>query len=681
MPKAKALRKALDQTTEFTKSSPEKNQKEQEIVKGNLEEEVKKRDKKDDKKKQLEEKATSSASKQIEELGKTEANDDEGTEGEEEEEEEEGEGEEEDKEDDNKTSEKETEETVPSLAEKIVKDNTNEQTTGSLKEMSVNKNNNDRGNSTDIELGPSKYTAFIRQVPIDKEIDNNNKQENNRKISSLEELQKQSMVASKAQLSQEISDIFRHVDNGKQSFLDHIRVSADTWMQMWQKKRSKTDRNLQWNSIYERMHFCNPLPNIDEMMLINANNPEALGWKLAHAFIQCHYLQGYIVLFAQIVDAYHKKSVEQHYLAGIVDATLHTITDNLSYMNAIEDFLACMYYTTKKVQETKVDTMENLMDPEARDIFAILKSLFNIPQSAIMTGVKTSQNNQKRTNSFNQIFMGLTELINNSDLSLDSIQKAWSTIKMNKAPAVAFGEHIQTIRAQLFNIVNYLINNEDFAWDPQKVTSNIISLLEPFHGGFAPLQVALIKERSFQSCKCDKYGPLLIERMEITGIGGYNFTFNDVQIDLHDAIPCQVKSQMSAVVEGIPGLINKNDIVNYRFYQASATCNIPQYYYEKLYGLPPWKDKGAALLKIKNINFYLQVQSVAQGNKEPEFQVLLCKCDIKQLDIEIEKSQHPKLMNAITINAIKPYAKARLEKELSAIAETFFKEVFVAKLF
>ncbi|KAG1247832.1 hypothetical protein G6F68_014039 [Rhizopus microsporus] len=130
--------------------------------------------------------------------------------------------------------------------------------------------------------------------------------------------------------------------------------------------------------------------------------------------------------------------------------------------------------------------------------------------------------------------------------------------------------------------------------------------------------------------------------MEITGIGGYNFTFNDVQIDLHDAIPSQVKSQMSAVVEGIPGLINKNDIVNYRFYQASATCNIPQYYYEKLYGLPPWEDKGAALLKIKNINFYLQVQSVAQGNKEPEFQVLLCKCDIKQLDIEIEKSQHPK---------------------------------------
>jgi hypothetical protein len=149
------------------------------------------------------------------------------------------------------------------LAEKIVKDNTNEQTTGSLKEMSVNKNNNDRGNSTDIELGPSKYTAFIRQVPIDKEIDNNNKQENNRKISSLEELQKQSMIASKAQLSQEISDIFRHVDNGKQSFLDHVRVSADTWMQMWQKKRSKTDRNLQWNSIYERMHFCNPLPNVD----------------------------------------------------------------------------------------------------------------------------------------------------------------------------------------------------------------------------------------------------------------------------------------------------------------------------------------------------------------------------------------------------------------------------------
>lgn len=191
---------------------------------------------------------------------------------------------------------------------------------------------------------------------------------------------------------------------------------------------------------------------------------------------------------------YTSESVEQHYLAGIVDATLHTITDNLSYMNAIEDFLACMYYTTKKVQETKVDTMENLMDPEAQDIFAILKSLFNIPQSAIMTGVKTSQNNQKRTNSFNQIFMGLTELINNSDLSLDSIQKAWSTIKMNKAPAVAFGEHIQTIRAQLFNIVNYLINNEDFAWDPQKVTSNIISLLEPFHGGFAPLQVALIKE-------------------------------------------------------------------------------------------------------------------------------------------------------------------------------------------
>ncbi|EIE80229.1 hypothetical protein RO3G_04934 [Rhizopus delemar RA 99-880] len=495
------------------------------------------------------------------------------------------------------------------------------------------------------------------------------------------------MIASKAQLSQEISDIFRPVDNGKQSFLDHIRVSADTWMQMWQKKRSKTDRNLQWN----------------KMMLINTNNPEALGWKMAHAFIQCHYLQEYIVLFAQIVDAYYEKSVEQHYLADIVDATLHTITDNPSYMNAIEDFLACMYYTTKKIQEAKVDTVENLMDPDARDIIAILKSLFNIPQSAITAGIKTNQNNQKRTNSFNQIFLGLTELINNSDLSLDSIQKTWSTIKMNKAPAVAFGEHIKTIRAQLFNIVNYLINNEDFAWDPQTVTSNIISLLEPFHGGFAPLQVALIKEvcgkifinneRRYPTLQTDYYSIMLKEFPALqdcqflrtsscsTGIGGYNFTFNDVQIDLHDAIPCQVKSQMSAVVGGIPGLINKNDIVNYRFYQASATCNIPQYYYEKLYGLPPWEDKGAALLKIKNINFYLQVQSVAQGNKEPEFHVLLCKCDIKQLDIEIEKSQHPKLMNAITINAIKPYAKARLEKELSVIAETFFKEVFVAKLF
>lgn len=215
------------------------------------------------------------------------------------------------------------------------------------------------------------------------------------------------------------------------------------------------------------------------------------------------------------------ESVEQHYLADIVDATLHTITDNPSYMNAIEDFLACMYYTTKKIQEAKVDTVENLMDPDARDIIAILKSLFNIPQSAITAGIKTNQNNQKRTNSFNQIFLGLTELINNSDLSLDSIQKTWSTIKMNKAPAVAFGEHIKTIRAQLFNIVNYLINNEDFAWDPQTVTSNIISLLEPFHGGFAPLQVALIKkvcgkifinnERRYPTLQTDYYLIMLKE--------------------------------------------------------------------------------------------------------------------------------------------------------------------------
>lgn len=45
------------------------------------------------------------------------------------------------------------------------------------------------------------------------------------------------------------------------------------------------------------------------MLLMNINDPDALGWRLAHAFIGCLDLQGYIVMASQIIDVYHKREI------------------------------------------------------------------------------------------------------------------------------------------------------------------------------------------------------------------------------------------------------------------------------------------------------------------------------------------------------------------------------------
>ncbi|RCI06827.1 hypothetical protein CU098_012820 [Rhizopus stolonifer] len=514
------------------------------------------------------------------------------------------------------------------------------------------------GKVPNVQLGYESYTAIIKATQYEESPSTNN----SKKRTSIDELQQQSMIASKAEASQNIIGIFRPVENGDQKFLNRVKVSVNLWMIMWNEKRKKTDRNLQWNDIYQRINFQSPLPGIDEMLLMNINDPDALGWRLAHAFIGCLDLQGYIVMASQIIDVYHKQLVASEYLYELVDTTLRSITESETYMESIESLIFCVYYTIKKLQEAEDKDVESLNDLNARDVVNILKTLFDIPHAE--SGITRNPFYQGRITSFNQIMMGLTELINDSDLSWETTQKAWSAIRMNKSHTTETDEQVRLIRAQLFEHIATLIDKKDGGWNPNTIIPSIISLLEPFHGCFAPLQTALIKQiygkvfifkerkhptlqtdyyslvlREFPSL-CDEHGPLVIERIEISDVGGYDFTFNDVEIDLRNIIPSQVNSKMAAAVGESAKALEKNGFVDYDFHQSSANCKIAQFYYEKKHGLPPWRDRGVAQLKIKELSIHLKVQSVSQEGLGSEIHIICCKCDIKQLDINIEQSQH-----------------------------------------
>lgn len=43
-----------------------------------------------------------------------------------------------------------------------------------------------------------------------------------------------------------------------------------------------------------------------EISLINVDDPNALGWRLAHAFTECYDLQEYICLAAQVIEALYE---------------------------------------------------------------------------------------------------------------------------------------------------------------------------------------------------------------------------------------------------------------------------------------------------------------------------------------------------------------------------------------
>lgn len=184
--------------------------------------------------------------------------------------------------------------------------------------------------------------------------------------------------------------------------------------------------------------------------------------------------------------------VASEYLYELVDTTLRSITESETYMESIESLIFCVYYTIKKLQEAEDKDVESLNDLNARDVVNILKTLFDIPHAE--SGITRNPFYQGRITSFNQIMMGLTELINDSDLSWETTQKAWSAIRMNKSHTTETDEQVRLIRAQLFEHIATLIDKKDGGWNPNTIIPSIISLLEPFHGCFAPLQTALIKQ-------------------------------------------------------------------------------------------------------------------------------------------------------------------------------------------
>lgn len=124
------------------------------------------------------------------------------------------------------------------------------------------------GTISDVTLGNTRYDAVIREIFSQEPFNDDQKQYGNdkgycRNDKTLEELQKQSMVASKAEHAQYISDIFTTNHPDDQSFLNLMNTAVDIWMREWGKKCCKTDRNLQWDNVYGRIHYRNPLPVIN----------------------------------------------------------------------------------------------------------------------------------------------------------------------------------------------------------------------------------------------------------------------------------------------------------------------------------------------------------------------------------------------------------------------------------
>lgn len=124
------------------------------------------------------------------------------------------------------------------------------------------------GTISNITLGNTSYDAVIRktfsQEPFwDDQEQHGDSKDVYRNNEILGELQKQSMIASKAEYAQYIEDIFNANRYDDQSFLNLMNASVDIWMKEWDKKRCRIDRNLQWSNVYGRIHYRNPLPVIN----------------------------------------------------------------------------------------------------------------------------------------------------------------------------------------------------------------------------------------------------------------------------------------------------------------------------------------------------------------------------------------------------------------------------------
>lgn len=145
------------------------------------------------------------------------------------------------------------------------------------------------------------------------------------------------------------------------------------------------------------------------------------------------------------------------------------------------------------------------------------------------------------------------------------------------------------------------------------------------------------------------------------GVGGYHFTFNDVEIDLSSAIPKRAWSNIISTVDDSASQLYKKDITTYGLYvyililynqtktpyihvhstNASLTCKVSHFEYKKVEGIPPWEDSGEAAIDIKNISFQVKIQTISEEYLGFSTQVLGCRCSIGHMDIHIKKSQYP----------------------------------------
>ncbi|KAI9279884.1 hypothetical protein BY458DRAFT_487762 [Sporodiniella umbellata] len=292
---------------------------------------------------------------------------------------------------------------------------------------------------------------------------------------SQENLQKESMVASKSQSSQAIKSIFSPVEDDQQAFLDLLKATVEIWMSMWRNKRNNTDRYVQWKDIYSRLTLQNELPKVNEMMLVNENEANALGLRLAQAFIECSVLQEYIVFFAQIVQIYDEALFEDKHLYKIVDMKLCSIFKNEVHVEAIENFIYCMHHMIERV-EVEEKSIKALADPDAQDVMRMLKLLLNIPLKE--SGREKTNIYQTKTYLFYQLMASLAEFKKNGS-SYESVQDAWKSAKINSIRAPETSSVIKRLRTCFFEQLNHCIRKQ--SWDPKTIVSCVTSLLEPFH--------------------------------------------------------------------------------------------------------------------------------------------------------------------------------------------------------
>lgn len=181
------------------------------------------------------------------------------------------------------------------------------------------------------------------------------------------------------------------------------------------------------------------------------------------------------------------------YLFEVVESTISYIIENPAYMDAVETFITCIHCLLVKMRDENVDNVDRLVNSDARDIATTLKSLLKLPISSASTGVSISVY-QSGLDNFNQLMSNMLEITSYNDISYKPIKSIWSNIKINKVTTGSFYEQVKDMTKHLFAIYEKTQDNGTYVWDPREATSKIISLLEPFQGSFAPLQVALIKQ-------------------------------------------------------------------------------------------------------------------------------------------------------------------------------------------